>query len=120
MILDCDEYRIPPSALGKAANRHNRLSVTDRFPTKLIDEISIETPQDWEKLIPCLKEDGYTTTDLSELIHIPRKYASAALSVLHRGGIIRRTGKRGRSFTYSFCGDENVMIKNGNAVYIEN
>ncbi|MBQ5316820.1 MAG: hypothetical protein J6I96_04630 [Oscillospiraceae bacterium] len=105
MILDCDEYRIPPAAIGKPARRHDRLSVTDRFPTKLIDEISIEVPCDWEKLIPCLRNDGYTTSDLSELIHLPRKYTSVALSVLHRGGIIKRIGKRGRSFTYGFCGE---------------
>ncbi|MBQ5312225.1 MAG: hypothetical protein ILP19_09355 [Oscillospiraceae bacterium] len=106
MILDCDEYRIPPEALGKQKNKRGRLSVADRFPTVLKDEIHIDTPADWKRLVPCLDFKDYTTADLSETAHIPRSSATTALSVLYRAGIIRRTGKRGRSFTYCFCTDE--------------
>ena len=102
MLLECDEYRIPPESIGKKKNRRGRLSVLDRIPTALIDEIHINCPEDWEQLIPCLFEKDYTTADLAVRAGISRETASMALSALFRGGIVSRTGKKGGAFTYRF------------------
>lgn len=105
MLLECDELRIPPEALGKKKNRRNRLSVCDRIPTALIDEINIGCAEDWELLIPCLRNVDYTTADLAEAASIPREVAGIALSALCRGGIAVRVGKKGHAFTYRFFKD---------------
>ena len=102
MLLECDEFRIPPECLGKKKNRRGRLSVMDRIPTALIDEIHINSPDDWEKLIPCLMDKDYTTAELSQKASIPRETAQLALSALSRGGIVIRTGKTGNAYTYRY------------------
>ncbi len=102
VLMECDEYRAPAALLNRPERRHGRLSVCDRMPTKLINEIEISSVTDWIKLIPCLYAADYTTTDLARDAHISRKHASTALSLLHRAGIIERTGKKGRSLAYRF------------------
>lgn len=102
VLLECEEYRIPPESIGKRKNRRGRLSVYDRIPTAIIDDIYIRRPEDWEILVPCLFDEDYTTADLAEKADIPRETASVALSALHRGGVVTRTGKKGNFYTYRF------------------
>lgn len=105
MLLEAEELRIPPESIGKKKNRRNRLSVYDRIPVALADEIHIDSPEDWERLIPCLHGEDYTTADLAQAAQIPRQTASMALSALQRGGVVIRTGKKGNAFTYRFYKD---------------
>lgn len=104
VVLECEEYRIPPESIGKKKNRRGRLSVYDRIPTALVDEIHISCPEDWEILVPCLFDEDYTTADLAERADIPRETAAMTLSALNRGGVVTRTGKKGNAFTYRFSG----------------
>ncbi len=108
VVLDCDEYRVAPSALGKPRSKGGKFSVFDRFPTKLLDEITISAPHEWVKLIPNLREYNYTVSDVSAVTHAARKQISMALAVLYRSGILLRTGKKGRAFAYSYFEDEAV------------
>lgn len=105
MLLEADELRIPPESIGRKKNRRGRLSVCDRIPTALIDEVNITCPEDWQKLIPCLMDEDYTTADLAAAANIPRQTAQLALSALQRGGVAVRTGKKGHSYTYRFYKD---------------
>ncbi len=105
MLLEIDELRIPPESIGKKRNRRGRLSVCDRIPTALSGEIAVDCPEDWVKLIPCLREKDYTTADLSAAANIPRETAQLAMSALCRGGAAVRTGKKGGAFTYRFYKD---------------
>lgn len=102
VLLEADELRVPPESVGRKKRRRGRLSVIDRVPTGLIDEISIERPHDWEKLIPCLFEEDFTTEILSQRAGISREMASMALSSLFRGGVVARTGRIGNAYTYRF------------------
>ena len=105
MLLEADELRIPPESIGRKKNRRGRLSVCDRIPTALIDEVNITCPEDWQKLIPCLMDEDYTTADLAAAANIPRQTAQLALSALQRGGVAVRTGKKGHAYTYRFYKD---------------
>lgn len=104
-LLEADELRIPPQSIGRKKRHRNRLSVIDRIPTALTDEIHIDTPRDWEKLIPCLFDEDYTTEDLAKAAGIPRETAQLALSALFKGGVVTRTGKKGNAYTYRFYND---------------
>lgn len=103
-LLETDELRIPPESIGRKKRHHGRLSVIDRIPTALRDEIFINTHRDWEKLVPCLFDEDYTTEDLANSAHISRETAQTALSALFRGGVVTRTGKKGNAYTYRFNG----------------
>lgn len=100
-LMECDELRIPPEAIGKKKNRRGRLSVYDRVPTSAVDEITIDCADDWEKLIPCLNDKDFTSADLAQAAGISRETAMMALNALNKGGIVTRTGKNGRAYTYS-------------------
>lgn len=102
VLLEADEIRVPPESVGRKKRHRNRLSVIDRVPTALVDEICISSPRDWEKLIPCLFDEDYTTESLAKAAGISRETASAALSALFRGGVVARTGKKGNAYTYRF------------------
>lgn len=108
VLLEADELRIPPESVGRKKRRRGRLSVIDRVPTGLIDEIHIDRPHDWEKLIPCLFEEDFTTEILSERAGISRETSSMALSALFRGGVVTRTGKKGNAYTYRFSYQKKV------------
>lgn len=99
MVMDCDEYRSSAAAENTAEDAP---AVYDRMPTRLIDEITISCPSDWTKLIPCLKQRNYTLSDVAAVAHATRKQISAALMVLCKAGILVRTGRKGRSFAYSY------------------
>ena len=101
-LLEADELRIPPESVGRKKRRRGRLSVIDRIPTALTDEIFINSPRDWEQLIPCLFEEDYTTEELANSANIPRETAGLALSALFRGKVVTRTGKKGNAYTYRF------------------
>ncbi|MBR4224789.1 MAG: hypothetical protein IKR73_08270, partial [Oscillospiraceae bacterium] len=101
VMLECEEYRIKADTDGKREKPH----VTDRMPTKLVGEIRIDRPEDWEQLIPCLRKTEFTSTELTNIYHVSRKYASIALSALYKGGILKRLGKRGNAFRYQYYKD---------------
>lgn len=109
MLIECDEYRIPPECIGRKKNRRGRLSVMDRMPTALADEIRIDSPADWERLVPCFYEKDFTTADLAECAGIPRSDAQVALSALFRGGILERTGKKGGAYTYKYVSEAKKL-----------
>lgn len=102
MSLECTEYRTDPEFIGRRKNRRGRFTVLDRMPAALIDEIRISDPTGWQQLIPCIMEKDFTTADLADCGNIPRQTAQMALSALHRGNILLRTGKKGNACTYRF------------------
>lgn len=67
--------------------------------------MNITCPEDWQKLIPCLMDEDYTTADLAAAANIPKQTAQVALSALQRGGVAVRTGKKGNAYTYRFYKD---------------
>ncbi len=97
--LEVDEIRISAAALGKKPRRGGRLSVYDRVPTRLMGITEIASPRDWAKLLPCIYETDFTAVDAAK--YMSSEYASAAVGLLYRGGILERTGKKGRAYTYS-------------------
>ncbi|MGN0638168.1 MAG: hypothetical protein ACI4J0_07330 [Huintestinicola sp.] len=101
-LLEADELRVPPESVGRKKRRRGRLSVIDRIPTALTGEICINSPRDWEQLVPCLFEEDHTTEDLANSANISRETAQTALSALFRGGVVMRTGKKGNAYTYRF------------------
>ncbi|MGN0667347.1 MAG: hypothetical protein ACI4KF_12585 [Huintestinicola sp.] len=100
MLLEAEEYRIPPESIGRKKRRRNRLSVCERIPTELVGEVRIDNASDWEKLIPCLWEESFTTRSLAAAAGISEDTARLALSALYRGKVVDRIGKDGRMYAY--------------------
>lgn len=100
--LEADEIKTSSKALGKKPRRSGRLSVADRIPTALTEITSINSPDEWSKLIPCLFEKDFTTKNVTESSGLCYEYASAALSLFYKARILERTGKIGKNYTYRY------------------
>ncbi|MBR5088710.1 MAG: HAD family phosphatase [Ruminiclostridium sp.] len=71
----------------------------DKCPTRLIREIVLEQPEDYRVFLPENLPGEFTKAELQKLCR-PTD-AGLMLSVLEFTGIIRRSGKRGKSILYS-------------------
>ncbi len=71
----------------------------EKCPTRLIREIVLEQPEDYRVFLPENLPAEFTKAELQKLCR-PTD-AGLMLSVLEFTGIIRRSGKRGKSILYS-------------------
>jgi hypothetical protein len=98
VLIDAEEYRL---LNGWSRDRKKGSSRYDRIPTGLVDEFYIGTARDYQCFIPEGLGEGYTSKDFAKAAHIPTGYARTTLGILLSLGLVERTGKAGRAYTYS-------------------
>lgn len=98
ILMDMREYRLLD---GWSKDRKKGATKCDRIPYKLIEEIKINSPKDYFKLIPNELEDPFTVKDYKALTKISQRDASVAINILNHIGLIKRIGKKGRAYLYS-------------------
>ena len=98
-LIDMEEYR-----LMDGARRKNNPKVGshryDRVPLELVDEIIIDSLQDYLQLFPIDLPDEFTTKDLSKHAGIHVSLAQETLKLTYDLGIVARIGKVGNSYLY--------------------
>lgn len=72
----------------------------DRVPTKLVEELYIDTPSDYKGLVPPELEPGFTSKDFMKATKLTQSKAQTALNVLTYVGAVERIGKNGNSILY--------------------
>lgn len=72
----------------------------DRIPTELKEEIFIDSPQDYGKLIPDGLGENFTVKEYKEAAKVSSNIAGKALNVLKYVGAVEQVGKRGREYVY--------------------
>ncbi|SDM55055.1 hypothetical protein [Acetanaerobacterium elongatum] len=97
MLIDMEEYRFLD---GWSENKKRGSSRYNRIPTELIDELTINTPADYGRLIPNSLPEAFTAKDFAKAAKLSPKSAQTALNVLHSVGAVINIGKRGRSYLY--------------------
>lgn len=97
VLIDAEEYRL---LNGWSRDRKKGSTRYDRIPTQLVDEFFIGSLADYQCLIPEGLPRDYTSRDFAKAAHIPLGYAQTTLTILHHIGLVHRTGKSGRSYTY--------------------
>lgn len=98
MLLDIIEYRL---LNGWSDDKKKGSSRYERIPTGLAEEIEINCTDDYRKLLPQNLPDEFTSDDFrAALKHTSNKITQCGLNILHHTGIIIRTGKNGRRYTY--------------------
>lgn len=97
VLIDAEEYRL---LNGWSNDRKKGSTRYDRIPTKLVEECYIGCTADYQCLIPEGMEPDFTSRDFAHAAGIPLSYAQTALTILHYIGLVERTGKKGRSYTY--------------------
>lgn len=103
VMLDVDEYRVPPEKNGKG--RRRGYVRYDRIPLDIAEEIYIGGDEGWGYFIPDGLPNEFTSYDLGKLSGVGQSYGSFMLNILSAAGAVERIGKRGKSYLYRICGD---------------
>ena len=97
IMLDIEEYRL---LNGWSEDKKKGSSRFERIPIGFIDEIRIDTLDDYWKLIPAGLALQFTAKDFKKASGLSLKNAQIALHVLHHLGAVKRVAKVGNSFVY--------------------
>jgi hypothetical protein len=97
VLLDITEYR---KLDGWSPDRKKGSSRTERIPETLVDIVSINSPQEYKKLIPRSLTGDFLAKDFAKASSLTRRNAQTALNVLSFVGVVSRTGKKGNAIVY--------------------
>lgn len=100
VMLDVEEYRVPPEETGLRRGRRRGYVRYDRIPTELVEEIHIREKNDWGYFIPRGLSEEFTSAEFGSLSGVGAQYGSFMLNILTAAGAVERIGKRGRSYLY--------------------
>lgn len=97
ILLDVNEYR---ALDGYGKDRKKRATKLDRIPSALLDEIYLESPEDYRRFLPEGLPSAFTSEDYRKTAGCALWIAQRALNILSNMGLIREIGKQGRSKVY--------------------
>lgn len=97
VTLEADEYRVP----AKNRTRKERIKAKlDLIPTKLIEELHFECPNDLLALIPKSLSDEFTCSELAACLSIHKDIARSVLWYMRKCGAAIEKGRKGREKLY--------------------
>lgn len=99
ILMDMDEYRLLD---GWSKDKKSGSTKCDRIPTKLVNEISISKVEDYDLFLPEKLSSPFTVKDYRAATKIQLKDAQVAIHILSYLGRIKKIGKRGRAYLYSY------------------
>lgn len=100
-ILEIEEIRLLDGWSGdrkKGSHRRNRI------PLDLFDELYIQNPEDYLKLMPGSLPEPFHSRDFAKQSGLSLSAARTALNVLHFVGAVNRCGKKGNTYLYTKTG----------------
>jgi hypothetical protein len=98
ILLDLEEYRF---LNGWSKDKKKGSSRSDRIPSQIIDEITINNISEYSKLIPDTLPDTFTSTDYKKATRLSQDQAATALNILYYVGAVERMGKKGHAYLYA-------------------
>jgi hypothetical protein len=101
VMLSLEEYR---RLDGWSHDKKRGSTRYERIPVDLIDEVWIDHPSDYQKLIPEDLPGEFTVKDFQKAAGLSLHTAGLALNVLYHVGAAERVGKRGNAFVYRVPG----------------
>lgn len=96
-LLDIHEYRL----LNGWSKDKKRGSIRyDRIPVAMIQEVRIDSINDYKRLIPTELNEFFTVQEFAKSVKIKKERARTIIHIFHYLDIIERCEKRGRAYTY--------------------
>lgn len=105
LLLEVEDYRLKD---GYGKDKKKRATRFDRFPVSLLEEIWLETPSDYGKLIPPALPEEFTAGEFAKAAKLKSGDASSSMLVLYGMGAVERIGKQGNAYLYrrAFSSDD--------------
>lgn len=97
VLLELEEYRF---LNGWGRDKKRGSTRCDRIPVRLCDEIRVEGPWDYAKLIPEGLDEAFTAKEYKAAAGIYLSTAQTGLNILNSLGTVIRAGKKGNAYIY--------------------
>ena len=97
LLLRVEDYRLLD---GWSRDKKRGSTRFDRMPVALLDQVWLECPEDYARLIPEKVPALFTSRDLGKAIGCTPKKATLAANVLRTLGVICQEGKQGSAYLY--------------------
>lgn len=98
ILINMEEYRYLD---GWSRDKKKGSTRCDRIPTELVQEISINSPEEYRILIPETLGEEFTSRDYRKASGLSIKLSQTALNILHYVGVVSRIGKKGNAYLYT-------------------
>lgn len=114
-ILSADEVRVFGVKTKRRKKQHTRSGeyVSDIIPHDIIDEITLDKPEDYHIFLPGDAEglpQPFDSAEFAAAAHIDRTAARRILNILTNLGLTQSAGKRGRAKLYAVCAENRTEI----------
>ena len=96
-LLEVEEYRL---LNGWSQDKKKGSCRYDRIPRALLDEIRLEKPEDYLRLIPENLPEPFTALEFGKAVGEKKQIAGIVLHVLNYLNVLERCENRGRFYTY--------------------
>lgn len=103
VLMDMEEYK---ELDGRSWDKKRGASRWERIPLKINRIVSVESLEEYQKLIPEELSLSFTSKDYKKYSGLSLSCAQTALNVLTEVGAVRKVGKTGRLTLYERCGRE--------------
>lgn len=97
VFMDMEEYRL---LNGWSQDKKKGSTRYDRIPTELVEEVCVDRIEDYMQFVPYSLPEQFTTADFAREAHIKPDTAQVVVHLLHYTGVLKRVGKKGRSYLY--------------------
>lgn len=97
LLINMEEYRL---LNGYSENRKKGSSRYDRIPLEIVQEINIDSIEDYMQLVPIDLKENFDANEYSKAAKVDISIARTALNILWDIGIVKRVGKNGNRFIY--------------------
>lgn len=97
LLMDVEEYRL---LNGWSRDKKKGSTRYDRIPKDLVEDFQINTVADYQKLIPEILPEKFTSEDYGKATKLTLKRAQTALNVLTYLKVVEHIGKKGRCILY--------------------
>lgn len=98
ILMDMDEYRLLD---GWSKDKKRGATKCDRIPTKLVDEIHINSIDDYSLFLPEKLASTFTVRDYKAATNTQQRDAGVAVHILTYVGAIKKVGEKGRAYLYT-------------------
>lgn len=110
VLMDMEESRL---LNGWSKDKKKGSERFDRIPLALVDELILDHPDDYAKLIPEELKEGFTSSDYAKAAKLSRAQAQKGLNILTHLGVVERIGKAGNAILY-----KKRLTHNDNQAYV--
>lgn len=99
LLMNLNEYRLLD---GWSENKKRGSHRIDRIPTELVDEINLEKLEDFNIFYSEELPETFTSFEYAKAVKTNKKMAQMALIVLTTLSVVKRIGKKGNAYIYTW------------------